>query len=396
MNVLVVSRLYPRPTDPVLGIFVEEEARALAPRCNLRVVSPAPWFPPLKLFSKWYEYSQLPQREVRQGLEVYRPRAVVLPRNLLFPLLGCSFYLALRRWVRKIEGEFPIDLVHAHTAYPDGFAAAKLGQVLGRPTVVSLHGGDVNLYFRRFSGRRQGMWAISHAARVIAASNSLRRTVVDQHGADPDKVTVIPSGVDVGRFKPLPREEAENTLGLEKGLPRVLYVGAITRSKGLDHLLHAFARLNRAMPKPTQLVLVGDGDYAQPAVRLADDLGIAQQVTPVGKRPNAEIPLWMNSCDVLVLPSLSEGLGVVLIEATACGKPVVATACGGPEDIVTADTGILVPPADDQALAQALLNVLRDRDRFSPTVIRQHAADHYAYEGIAARILDLYSQALTG
>jgi teichuronic acid biosynthesis glycosyltransferase TuaC len=396
MNVLVVSRLYPRPADPVLGIFVEEEARELSRHCNLRVASTAPWFPPVKLFSKWYGYSQLPRQEVRRGIEVYRPRSLVLPRNLLFPLLGYSYYLTLRRCVRQIQLEFPIDLIHAHTAYPDGFAAAKLGQALDRPTVVTLHGGDVNLYFQRFSGRRQGMWAVSHAARVIAASNSLRRTVVDEHGADPNKVTVIPSGVDVGRFKPIPREEAENTLGLQKGIPRVLYVGAITRPKGLDHLLKAFASLNRALPKPAQLVLVGDGDYARSAERLAGELGIGQQVTRVGKRPNDEIPLWMNSCDVLVLPSLSEGLGVVLIEAMACGKPVVATTCGGPEDIVTADTGILVPPADDQALAQALSDVLNHGDRFSPAVVRQHAVDNYAYDGIAARILDLYAEVLQG
>jgi teichuronic acid biosynthesis glycosyltransferase TuaC len=396
MNVLIVSRLYPRPADPVLGIFVEEEVRALAAHCNLRVVSIAPWFPPLKLSTKWYAYSQLPLREVRQGLEVYRPRFLVLPRNLLFPLLGYSYYLTLRRWVREIEGEFTIDLIHAHTAYPDGFAAAKLGQALDRPTVVTLHGGDVNLYFQRLSGRRQGMWAISHTVRVIAASNSLRRTVVDQHGADAEKVTVIPSGVDVGRFKPMARAEAESALGLQKGIPRVLYVGAITRPKGLDHLLKAFASLNPALPKPAQLVLVGDGDYARSAERLAGELGIGQQVTRVGKRPNDEIPLWMNSCDVLVLPSLSEGLGVVLIEAMACGKPVVATTCGGPEDIVTADTGILVPPADDQALAQALSDVLNHGDRFSPAVVRQHAVDNYAYDGIAARILDLYAEVLQG
>jgi len=394
MNVLIVSRLYPRPADPVLGIFVEEEARAMARHCNVRVVSPAPWFPPLKLFSKWYEYSQLPQREVQQGLEVYRPRAVVLPRNLLFPLLGYSFYLALRRWVRKIEGEFHIDLVHAHTAYPDGFAATKLGQVLGRPTVVTLHGGDVNLYFRSYWGRRQGLWAISHAARVIAASSSLRRTVVDQHGADPEKVTVIPSGVDVGRFKPMAREQTEDRLGLEKGMPRVLYVGAITRSKGLDHLLSAFKTLVAGAQTPVQLVLVGEGDYEQDARLLAQTLGVADHVLWAGKRPNDEIPWWMNSCDALVLPSLSEGLGVVLIEAMACGKPVVATTCGGPEDIVTPRTGILVPPADEQALAQALSVVLAEGERFSSAVLRQHAVDNYAYEGIASSILDLYAEIL--
>ena len=396
MNVLVVSRLYPRPTDPVLGVFVEEEARALARHCNLRVASTAPWFPPVKLFSRWYEYSQLPLREVRQGIEVYRPRTVVLPRNLLFPLLGHSFYLTLRRLVREIEGDFPVDLVHAHTAYPDGFAAAKLGKAMGRPTVVTLHGGDVNLYFQRFSGRKQGMWAISHAAAVIAASSSLRRTVVDQHGADGEKVTVIPSGVDVGRFKPMPPDEAENTLGLEKGIPRVLYVGAITRSKGLDDLLMAFKTLMAGTQVPVQLVLVGEGNYEQEARLLAQRLGLADHLLWAGKRANAEIPLWMNSSDVLVLPSLSEGFGVVLVEAMACGKPVVATACGGPEDIVTPHTGILIPPADEKALARAMLDALSDGDRFSPAVIRQHAVDNYAYDGIAARILDLYAEVLRG
>jgi glycosyltransferase involved in cell wall biosynthesis len=148
--------------------------------------------------------------------------------------------------------------------------------------------------------------------------------------------------------------------------------------------------------EPVQLVLVGEGEYEHDARLLAQRLGLADHVLWAGKRPNAEIPLWMNTCDVVVLPSLSEGFGVVLVEAMACGKPVVATACGGPEDIVTANTGILVPPADEKALAQAMLDALSDGDRFSPAVIRQHAVDSYAYQGIAARILDLYAEVRRG
>ena len=394
MNVLVVSRLYPRPTDPVVGIFVEEEVRELSRHCEIKVVSPVPWFPPLKPFPRWYAYSQIPRREIRAGVEVLRPQTLLLPRNLLFPMMGFAFYLSLRRCVREFRGRFSIDLIHGHTAYPDGFAAVLLGQAIGRPTIVSLHGGDVNLFFWRFSGRRQGMWAISHADRVIAASTSLRRTVVDEHGADTDKITVIPSGVDVRRFKPIPREEAENRLGLDKGIPRVLYVGAITLSKGIDYLLKSFARLGPTARDSVQLVLIGDGDYADRARLLAEQLGIGHRVTFAGKRPNDQIPWWMNACDVLVLPSLSEGFGVVLIEAMACGKPVVATTCGGPEDIVTPKTGILVPPADEMCLAEALVEVLANGHRFSARAIRRHAVENYAYESVGARILDLYQQVL--
>jgi teichuronic acid biosynthesis glycosyltransferase TuaC len=394
VNVLIVSRLYPRPTDPVLGVFVEEEARELACHCNLRVVSPAPWFPPAKLFPRWYEYSRLPLRETRQGVEVYRPRTVVLPRNLLFPLLGFSFYLALRRLVREIEGEFPIDLVHAHMAYPDGFAAARLGKAVGRPTVVTLHGGDVTLYFRSYFGRRLGLWAIANADRVITVSHSLRRKVVEEDSASADKITVIPNGVDASKFAPMPRVEAQNKLGLSADTPRILYVGAITRSKGLHYLLMAFKTLLARTQKPVELVLVGEGDYEHDAWLVAQRLALADHVLFAGKRPNAEIPLWMNACDVVALPSLSEGFGVVLVEAMACGKPVVATACGGPEDIVTSDTGILVPPADEKALAQAMSDALGNGGRFSPVVIRQYAVENYAYKGIAARILDVYAEAL--
>lgn len=393
MNVLKVSRLYPRPADPVLGVFVEEEAKELARHCNIRVVSPAPWFPPLKLFRRWYQYSQLPLRETRTGVDVLRPRTVMLPRNLLFPLLGFSFYLTLRRLTLEMRGEFPIHLIHAHTAYPDGFAAVKLGRALGFPTVITLHGGDVTTHFRQYSGRKLGLWAITNADRVVAVSNSLRDIVVDGHGADGEKITVIPNGVNVTRFAPMPQAEARQELRLHGEAPMVLYVGALARSKGIEHLLRALKLLDGDQGA-SQLVLVGDGEYEQSARRLTEELGIARSVVFAGKRPHHEMPLWMNACDVLTLPSLSEGFGVALIEAMACGKPVVATLCGGPEDIVTPQTGILVPPGDEQALAGAMQEALVGRGRFHPEVVRQHVLDHFSHDVVTPRILDLYREVL--
>ena len=391
MNVLVVSRLYPRPTDPVLGIFVEEEARELARHCNIKVVSPIPWFPPLKPLQRWYRYSQFPRRETRDGIEVLRPRTIMFPRNLLFPLYGFPFYLALRRCVREMGSEFPIDLIHAHTAFPDALAAVMLGRALDRPTLITLHGGDVTTYMRRYLIRRQGLWAVSNADRVIAVSNSLRRTLVDEWGAEGQKVTVIPNGVDVSRFTPLPQPEARDRLGLHGDAPLVLYVGAISRPKGIDYLLRAF-KLLREDRDSVGLVLVGEGDYAPSAATLARELGIDRSVMFAGKSANEEMPLWMNACDVVVLPSLSEGFGVVLIEAMACGKPVVATACGGPEDIVTPTTGLIVPPGDESALAVAMLEVLEDGDLFRPQVVREHAVDSYSMDKIASRLLHLYEE----
>jgi teichuronic acid biosynthesis glycosyltransferase TuaC len=394
LKVLVVSRLYPRPTDPVLGVFVEEEALALSKQCQIRVVSPAPWFPAWERFKKWYAYSQLPLRETRKGIEVFRPRMLLFPRNLLFGLLGYSLYLSLRRWMSKMGRDFPFDLIHAHTAYPDGFGAVMLGRALHKPTIVTVHGGDVTIHLRHALVGRLGRWALSHADRVIAVSSSLQRTLAQGHGIERERVTVIPNGVDVSRFTPTPPSEARARLGLHEGASRILYVGAIAESKGLAYLLRALPRVRGAAPGPVELVLVGEGEYERAARALADQLGIGEAVTFAGQRPNEEIPLWINACDVLVLPSLSEGLGVVLLEALACGKPLVATACGGPEDVVTPEVGILVPPADEVALAEALLEVLADARRFHPQRVRQRALDNYDLDRVASRISRLYEEVL--
>jgi len=392
LKILVVSRLYPRPSDPVLGIFVAEEVKELSRRCQMKVVSPVPWFPPLKPFKKWYAYARSPVRELREGIEVFSPRAVVLPRNFLFELLGFSFYLSLRRWINKIETDFPFDLIHAHTVYPDGFAAAMLGRALRRPTVITLHGGDVTLYLKRALVRRMGLWALSRAHRIISVSRALRTAIVSGHGADPNRIAVIPNGVDVTRFAPMPQREARERLALEDERSRILYVGGIERSKGIDYLFKAAGELRRSTQYPVEVVLIGEGEYEERAKVLAEELGISNAVAFAGKRPNTEIPLWINACDLLVLPSLSEGFGVVLIEAMACGKPTVATRCGGPEDIVTPETGILVPPADYMALAEALQEVLSGQRRFDPQEIRRQAVAKYACESTASRIIEVYRE----
>jgi len=394
LNILVVSRLYPRATDSVLGIFVEEEAVALSRFCRVKVISPTPWFPPLKAFKNWYPYSQLPSCERRKGVEVLRPRVLFLPRNLLFGLLGCSLYLSLRRWATEIERDLPIDIIHAHTVYPDGFGAVMLGRALRKPTVITAHGGDVTVHLKRGLVRRLGRWALSSADHVITVSSSLQRALVQGHGIEAEKMTVIPNGVDVAKFAPAPRSEARARLGLHAEGSKLLYVGAIAESKGIAYLLRAIHRLRHTSAWPMELILVGEGKYEKAARALAAELDIADAVTFTGGRPNDEIPLWMNASDVLVLPSLSEGFGVVLAEAMACGKPVVATRCGGPEDIVTPQTGPLVPPADDAALSEALLEVLADGERFHPQAIRQYAVETYGYDHVTSRIIEVYAAIL--
>jgi teichuronic acid biosynthesis glycosyltransferase TuaC len=304
--------------------------------------------------------------------------------------------LPLLRAARDIDRSLPLHLIHAHTAYPDGFAAVRVGRALKLPVVVTLHGGDVNVHFQRYLWRRLGLWALSRADRVIAVSESLRRKVVEEYRMSAAKVTVIPNGVDVTRFQPMTRAEALRGLELDSHAARVLYVGAINESKGIRYLLKAANRVTESLHRAIEFVLIGEGEYEEGARTLTRELGIASAVNFVGKRPNSEIPLWINASDLLVLPSLSEGFGVALIEAMACGKPVVATRCGGPDDIVRPDTGILVPPGDEAALAEALREILSGERQFDPQRVRQRALDNYAYDGVVSRILEVYRKAVQG
>lgn len=396
MNVLVVSHMYPHASDPRLGVFVEEEVKALSDLCQLRVLAPIPWTPPLWRARRWGAHASPPRHEIRHGIEISRPAIIVFPRRILFSLLGFSYFVSLLAQVRDTDNSFGFDLIHAHTAYPDGFAAALLGRVLHRPVVVTLHGSDITVNLERYLWRRLSLWGLSRANRVIAVSQALRRKVVDKYGAEGSGVTVIPNGVDVSRFVPIPAVEARDALRLDTQRPIVLYVGAIKRSKGVDYLLRAARRLAETHERRPRFFFLGAGDHEREAKLLADELGLRESVVFVGNRPNTEIPLWMNACDVLVLPSLSEGFGVVLIEAMACGKPVIATRCGGPEEIVNPDTGILVPPRDEVALSAALDDVLSRKRAFDPQRIRQHAIDNYAYNRIAPRIMEVYRQTLPG
>jgi glycosyltransferase involved in cell wall biosynthesis len=149
-----------------------------------------------------------------------------------------------------------------------------------------------------------------------------------------------------------------------------------------------------------RLVLVGEGHFQrytadQDDVRaLAGELGLGERVEFAGRKPLGELVSEIQRSSVLVLPSRAESLGMVLVEALACGTPVVATRCGGPEDIVDERVGVLVPPEDPAALAAGIENVLDRRAEFDPAALRAHALERFGIESVIARYGELYSAAL--
>jgi glycosyltransferase involved in cell wall biosynthesis len=243
--------------------------------------------------------------------------------------------------------------------YPDAVGAAALNRALGLPLIIKAHGSDLNVHAVHPLHAAQLRWAARSAAAVVCVSEALRQRAITL-GVPADKALAIRNGVDLERFKPLPRAEARRATGQAADRRTVLFVGNLLTTKGVRELFAAFERLARGRPE-LDLVLIGEGPDSAWVREQAASADLADRVRLVGRVPHAELAPWFNAADLTCLPSYNEGLPNVLHEAMACGIPCVATAVGGIPEVVSAVSGELVPVREVDALAAALSRVLDRR-----------------------------------
>jgi len=387
VKILITSRLYPSSACPSRGTFVHNQARFLAQHCDVEVISPTPFFLPVPGLGKWSAYGRVPRLEVRDGLSIRYPRYLSLPGRRLFGQ-AWRFYLGA---VRRALAHRP-ELIHAHLAYPDGLAAAHLARALGVPLVISVHGHDV-----REIPAANPRWgalvaaALRQADRVVHSSTDVRQRLLAL-GCAAGQLEYVPQGVDCQLFRPGP------VRGGAPGPWRLLYVGRLDQRKGIGVLLESLALLRRRRTDVV-LTLIGGSPVSGTAAAFREQAvraGVQECVEFVDALPWEQIAPRMAAADVIVLPSFYDSFGIVLIEAMACGRPVVATRCGGPADIVTDQTGLLVRPGDAADLARGLDQVLTDYGRYDPAAIRRHVEARYDYRQIALRLIGMYRQLLGG
>lgn len=373
MKILVFTSLYPNNVWPNHGVFVKERMTHVAKLvgCHLKVVAPVPYHPRLKITHRW-RFSQVHRREIRDGFEVYHPRYVMLPK-VGMTLYGLQMFASVLPTVKKIQHDFDFDLIDAHYVYPDGFAAVLLGRLLGKPVVVSARGSDINLYAQLPVIRWLLQRTLHGADKVIAVSGALKHTMVHM-GIQEAKVAVIPNGVDLEKFRPIPRGIARRQLGLP-GKRIILSVGNLVPSKGFDLLIRALRLLvDEYQVDGLQLVIVGEGRNRQVLESLVSRLSLDGHVYFAGPVPHEVLSLWYSAADVLCLASRREGWPNVLLEALACGTPIVATAVGGIPEIIRNDDLGLLCPYTEQALAAKLSLALEKP--WQTDSLRSYAASH--------------------
>lgn len=384
MDVLVASHLYPSSLSRISGSFVHNQTRFLSELCQPRVVAPVPWFP-LPGFGRWSRYRGLPAQETMDGIDVRRPAYLTFPRRLWLGRAWPSYLRALE----AAAGAVP-DVIHAHVAYPDGLACIEYGRRVGRPVVVTVHGHDLkDLAVNRSTWRTWVRDALIGADRVIAVSEDLADRARDL-GVAEERLRQIPNGVDCELFRPATRTPGE-------GGWRLIYCGRYDPAKGIDELLQALKGL-RAEGRDVHLDLVGGGATAlkNDFPERAAQLGVGDRVRFIDEVPWRQMPALFGAADIFVLPSHSEGLPLSLLEAFACGLPVVTTRCGGPEEVVDASMGRLAEPRDVPGLQAALAATIDDYGSYDRGHIRRVAERRFDYRAVARRIHSVYEEACVG
>jgi teichuronic acid biosynthesis glycosyltransferase TuaC len=372
MKILLISNIFPNSADKERGIFTYRIAMALKPRCRMEVIAPLPWVPhPLRKGSRGkHIYARVPFNEAINGLVVYHPRYLAIPKlGFMHPLF---MFVPLLRLIRHLEGKERIDLINAHWIFPDGVAASWVAQKMQKPLVLTGLGCDLNHYPLLPFRRKQIQKALNLAKLITVKGNGLKCKVLDM-GIPKQKVSVIPNGLDLKRFKIMGRKDTRQRLGIHGNGPFFLFVGSLDHVKGGRHLIEAIGGIAKNNEHHPHLLMVGDGPLHEALLLQAKQLGIANRVSFVGKRPHNEIPLWMNAADVFCLPSIREGRPNVLLEALSCGTPAVASDVGAVSEIIHEGNGRIAGVADPKSLFHQLLACLKqpwDRKAIRETVGR--------------------------
>lgn len=387
VNLLTFSTLFPHAGRPNHGIFVENRLRHLLAtgEAHSTVVAPVPWFPSRSpRFGDWARHAMAERVERREGLEIHHPRYIQAPKFGMAAAPAALFAagaLALRRLLAR---GIPIDLIDAHYLYPDGVAAVALGKAFGKKVVVTARGSDVTQYPDYVVPRRLIRWAIAESAALISVSEGLRQAMITL-GAPPDKVTTLRNGVDLDRFRPVDAS-ALRTSWRAAG-PVALSVGHLIERKGHHLAIEALV----ALPDWT-LVIVGEGPERGRLEALAERLGLAARVILAGTRPHGQLAEYYSAADVLVLASSREGWANVLLEAMACGTPVVASNIpGNPEVVQSPASGLVVEQNTSVCFAETIAALHAARP--SPAATRSYA-EGFSWHATSAGQLAVFRRAL--
>ena len=395
MNIFLIPSWYPSPNEPVAGIFQRDQALALSalrpdwkiavslsPQSAVWLSQPRSWPNLRKLLVR-----QPHRRSVSRNLVEYRRRSVVWTEVVHDGNRG-AVIAAHRTNAYSAAAEFgAFDVIHAHVSYPAGWLAMHLSKELGIPYVLTEHMSPFP--FRDLLDGHALKDVVrepfERAAATIAVSPALAREVASFGLPEP---RYIPNLVDETFFVPGPRRSDRRLV--------FFTLGGMREQKGIDDLLRAIGQLRETQPKiyrRSSFRIAGTGERLDEYRHLASDLGLDEVIAWLGALDRAGIRDEYQGCDCFVLTSRHESFGVTYAEASACGKPVIATLSGGPETVVTPENGLLVEVGDTAAIAVALAEMAERARDYDPAAIREQFEERFSRSAVVDELENVYSVA---
>lgn len=385
----------PSKERPQLWSHALNQIYELSEKCDIKIVSPVRLSISLRRHEENKERAKsLPPYEYKiRAIPCWRPIYIdfsFLPckyRKYYFQIVSMIASLLLVIFRKRIK----FDIIHAHFVYRPGYVAAVLGRIFGKPVVITAHGTDIhhNLYKENIVYKKRTIDALRRSKKIIAVSEFLKRKIANEGFGK--KTCVIPCGFSESEFYPMDKKKCRTKLSLETSKKNLLFIGNLITVKGVDILIEAFKIV---LDKDTNVVLIiiGEGTEKITLEQQARDCKIDKMVHFLGSKNNNEIPLYINSSDVIVLPSRDEGRGLVIFEALACGKPVVASRVGGiPETVVNDKLGILVEKENPIDLADGILKALASS---WDSLYQCNYINQYCNTKLVAKVLKVYDKVL--
>jgi glycosyltransferase involved in cell wall biosynthesis len=371
----------------VNGVFIEDQAKVLSERFDVLVFrqSVYGWRDVLR--------GRMPTAAGftwREGIRVYEQKIFLPPRLSLRAAMTYRFARAKAAMVAINRDWGAPEIIHSHVVLPAGWVGARLGRALGVPVVLTEHTGPFSLHLSSNSRRALVIEALRSCAKVIAVSPFLANQIQEVGASVPIDIVgnVIPT-----RFFSL--AEGQATVTSDEAPLRLFSASLLTKDKGYEYLLSAARMLTDSGFTRFELHIGGDGPDMRRLKALIRHYRLQDSCRMLGMLKREEVRDWMQRCDIFVLPSPAETFGVVIGEAMACGKPVVATHCGGADFQVTPETGVLVRPRDADALADGIRKLAAKHSKHSPATIRNAVVARFGEAAFLESITRRYQDALT-
>ncbi|KKG83987.1 glycosyltransferase [Methanosarcina mazei] len=381
-NLLVIANNFPNEDNSyVAGIFVKEQIKYLKNYFQtVYVISPVPYGMESLRKTTYRDYQY-------ENVKVFFPKYF----NVLFfytRLRSIWVYFEIKAMLEVIEREgIDFDLIHAHFTWPSGAVAIELKTFFNVPVAITSH-SNITFYkeLKRKNSNYISIWKKSDA--IIRVSKKDIPLFINS-GVNSNKIYHIVNGYDPTKYFSIAKEKARELLNLPQGIEIILNISRLYRIKGQDYLVKAMAEVIKNRSN-CRCYIGGNGPERDKLKDQISELGLQDYVHLIGFVPDDKMCLWINACDIFVLPSLNETNPTVMFECLGCGKPFVGTKVGGVPEIITSDDyGLLAEPGDTQDLAEKI-KIALDKSWDERQILKY--VEQYKWENIAAQIATVYDE----